>query len=86
MKRKAIILPVLLFLLGIGLISYSLWNCFRRTWNTGEERRKRDYYDCSGIQILYRIEEHDKKSYMLKRGFELKFVFYPIIRQNLSFR
>ena len=43
MKRKAIILPVLLFLLGIGLISYSLWNfASGARGNTGEERRKRD--------------------------------------------
>ena len=62
MKRKAIILPVLLFLLGIGLISYSLWNLLQAHVGIQEKREeKRDYYDCSGIQILYRIEEHDKK-------------------------
>lgn len=44
--------------------------------NTGEERRKRDYYDCSGIQILYRIEEHDKKLYV-EEGIRIKVRVLP---------
>ena len=42
MKRKAIILPVLLFLLGIGLISYSLWNLLQAHVGIQEKREEKE--------------------------------------------